>query len=116
MQGILNYYPNYPTHRLYVGDVETPYSWDRNSCRELDWHSTLRRLDSALDNQETIFPQPQAMSLVPIQEMDLQQIVSSVHHPTLVSFITLKRPNFISNNSHHIKLQMIKNTLKTYFS
>ena len=25
VQGILNYYPNYPTHRLYFGEVETPY-------------------------------------------------------------------------------------------
>ena len=24
-QRILNYYPNYPTHRLYFGEVETPY-------------------------------------------------------------------------------------------
>ena len=23
---ILNYYPNYPTHRLYFGEVETPYA------------------------------------------------------------------------------------------
>ena len=22
---ILNFYPNYPTHRLYFGEVETPY-------------------------------------------------------------------------------------------
>ena len=22
---ILNYYPDYPTHRLYFGEVETPY-------------------------------------------------------------------------------------------
>ena len=26
MQIILNYYPNYPTHRLYFGEVETPYT------------------------------------------------------------------------------------------
>ena len=25
MQMILNYYPNYPTNRLYFGEVETPY-------------------------------------------------------------------------------------------
>ena len=25
VQIILNYYPNYPTHRLYFGEVETPY-------------------------------------------------------------------------------------------
>ena len=24
---ILNYYPNYPTNRLYFGEVETPYSF-----------------------------------------------------------------------------------------
>ena len=27
VQRILNYHPNYPTHRLYFGEVETPYSW-----------------------------------------------------------------------------------------
>ena len=26
MQRILNYYPNYPTHRFYFGEVETPYT------------------------------------------------------------------------------------------
>ena len=26
VQIILNYYPNYPTHHLYFGKVETPYS------------------------------------------------------------------------------------------
>ena len=26
MQRILNYYPNYPTHRLYFGEVETLYA------------------------------------------------------------------------------------------
>ena len=26
MQRILNYYPNYPTHHLYFGEVERPYS------------------------------------------------------------------------------------------
>ena len=26
IQRILNYHPNYPTHRLYFGEVETPYS------------------------------------------------------------------------------------------
>ena len=26
LQKILNYYPNYPTHRLYFGEVETPYT------------------------------------------------------------------------------------------
>ena len=26
VQGILNYHPNYPTHRLYFGEVETPYA------------------------------------------------------------------------------------------
>ena len=26
---ILNYCPNYPTHRLYFGDVETPYTVDQ---------------------------------------------------------------------------------------
>ena len=26
VQRILNYYPNYPNHRLYFGEVETPYS------------------------------------------------------------------------------------------
>ena len=26
VQRILNYYPNYPTHRLYFGEVETPYT------------------------------------------------------------------------------------------
>ena len=25
MQRILNYYPNYPTHHLYFGEVKTPY-------------------------------------------------------------------------------------------
>ena len=25
VQKNLNYYPNYPTHRLYFGEVETPY-------------------------------------------------------------------------------------------
>ena len=25
VQRILNYYPNYPTHRLQFGEVETPY-------------------------------------------------------------------------------------------
>ena len=25
VQRILNYYPNYPTHRLYFGEVETSY-------------------------------------------------------------------------------------------
>jgi len=25
VQRILNYYPNYPTHRLYFGEVKTPY-------------------------------------------------------------------------------------------
>ena len=25
MKRILNYYPNYPTYRLYFGEVETPY-------------------------------------------------------------------------------------------
>jgi len=25
VQRILNYYPNYPTRRLYFGEVETPY-------------------------------------------------------------------------------------------
>ena len=25
IQRILNHYPNYPTHRLYFGEVETPY-------------------------------------------------------------------------------------------
>ena len=25
VQRILSYYPNYPTHRLYFGEVETPY-------------------------------------------------------------------------------------------
>ena len=25
VQKLLNYYPNYPTHRLYFGEVETPY-------------------------------------------------------------------------------------------
>ena len=25
VERILNYYPNYPTHRLYFGEVETPY-------------------------------------------------------------------------------------------
>ena len=25
VQGILNYYPNYPTHRLYFREVKTPY-------------------------------------------------------------------------------------------
>ena len=25
VQRILNYYPNNPTHRLYIGEVETPY-------------------------------------------------------------------------------------------
>ena len=25
VQRILNYYPNYPTHRLYFGEVEKPY-------------------------------------------------------------------------------------------
>ena len=27
VQTILNYYPNYPTHRLYFREVETPY-WE----------------------------------------------------------------------------------------
>ena len=26
VQRILNYYPNYPTHCLYFGEVETPYT------------------------------------------------------------------------------------------
>ena len=26
MQRVLNYFPNYPTHRLYFGEVETPYT------------------------------------------------------------------------------------------
>ena len=30
VQGILNYYPNYPTHRLYFGEVETPYITRKN--------------------------------------------------------------------------------------
>ena len=30
MQRILNYYPNYPTHRLYFGEVETPYITDEH--------------------------------------------------------------------------------------
>ena len=25
MQNFLYYYPNYPTHRVYFGEVETPY-------------------------------------------------------------------------------------------
>ena len=28
MQRILNYYPPYPTHRLYFVEVETPYEVD----------------------------------------------------------------------------------------
>ena len=30
VQRILNYCPNYPTHRLYFGEVETPYTIDTN--------------------------------------------------------------------------------------
>ena len=28
---IFDYYPNYPTHRLYFGEVETPYSLETRS-------------------------------------------------------------------------------------
>ena len=41
VQRILNYYPNYPTHRIYLGEVETPYrSHDSYlSLFGIDWES-----------------------------------------------------------------------------
>ena len=35
MQRILNYYPNYPIHRLYFGKVEAPYHQLFHRCRGL---------------------------------------------------------------------------------
>ena len=31
MQKNLNYYPNFPIHRLYFGEVETPYRYDEKT-------------------------------------------------------------------------------------
>ena len=39
VQRIWNYYPNYPTHRLYFGEVETPYS----HCNLIELTDRVRR-------------------------------------------------------------------------
>ena len=32
----MNYYPNYSTHRLYFGEVETPYNIIKNKTLNID--------------------------------------------------------------------------------
>ena len=42
MQRILNHYPNYPTHRLYFGEVETPYTQKSDLAKNLKIQSVRR--------------------------------------------------------------------------
>ena len=40
VQRILNYFPNYPTHRLYFEEVETPYSYPTMS-KDINFEFTV---------------------------------------------------------------------------
>ena len=55
IQWILNYYPNYPTHRLYFGEEKTPYWYSRkwthsqNNCSDRTGKAVLSKVSICKD-------------------------------------------------------------------